>query len=79
MVTDDKEGPNSEMDKHLPDTDVLITTPFHPGYMTKERFAKADKLKMCLTAGIGSDHIDLNEAIAKGVTVAEITGDHCWR
>jgi hypothetical protein len=23
VVTDDKEGPNSELDKHLPDTDIV--------------------------------------------------------
>ena len=25
----------SELDKHLSDADVVITTPFHPAYMTK--------------------------------------------
>jgi lactate dehydrogenase-like 2-hydroxyacid dehydrogenase len=34
---------------------------------------KAKKLKLALTAGIGSDHIDLETAIKHGVTVAEMT------
>ena len=25
---------NAELDKHIPDADILITTPFHPAYMT---------------------------------------------
>ena len=41
--------------------------------MTAERFAKAKKLKMVVTAGIGSDHTDLQAAMDKGVTVAEVT------
>ena len=41
--------------------------------MTKERFEKAKKLKLVITAGIGSDHTDLQAAMDKGVTVAEVT------
>jgi formate dehydrogenase len=41
--------------------------------MTAERIAKAPKLKMIVTAGIGSDHTDLQAAMDKGVTVAEVT------
>lgn len=41
--------------------------------MTKERIAKARKLKLAITAGIGSDHIDLQAAIERGITVTEIT------
>ena len=33
----------------------LITTPFWPAYLTPERIAKAPKLKLALTAGIGMD------------------------
>jgi len=76
VVTDDKEGPHSEFEKHLHNADVIITTPFHPGYVTKERMDKAKNLKLCLTAGIGSDHIDLDAAIKKGITVAEVTGSN---
>ena len=73
MVTSDKEGPNSEFEKELPDAEVVISQPFWPAYMTKERFDKAKKLKLIITAGIGSDHTDLQAAMDKGVTVAEIT------
>ena len=40
---------------------------------TKERIDKAKKLKLIITAGIGSDHTDLQAAMDKGITVAEIT------
>ena len=52
----------------------MITTPFHPAYMTRERIEKAKKLKLLLTAGIGSDHIDLHAAADHGLTVAECVG-----
>ncbi|KAL1920434.1 uncharacterized protein VTP21DRAFT_811 [Calcarisporiella thermophila] len=76
VVTSSKEGPGNVMDKELPDTDVLITTPFHPGYISKERIANAKNLKLCITAGVGSDHVDLNAAIEAGLTVAEVTGSN---
>ena len=51
---------------------------FHPGYLTAERLAKAKKLKIAITAGIGSDHVDLNAANSTngGITVAEVTGSN---
>jgi formate dehydrogenase len=73
VVTSDKEGPNSEFEKELPDAEIVISQPFWPAYMTKERFDKAKKLKLIITAGIGSDHTDLQAAMEKGVTVAEVT------
>lgn len=76
IVTDDKEGLNSELEKHIPDLHVLITTPFHPAYVTAERIKKAKSLQLLLTAGIGSDHVDLNAAAAAGLTVAEVTGSN---
>eukprot|EP00252_Welwitschia_mirabilis_P022672 TRINITY_DN6202_c0_g1_i1.p1 TRINITY_DN6202_c0_g1~~TRINITY_DN6202_c0_g1_i1.p1 ORF type:complete len:386 (+),score=65.60 TRINITY_DN6202_c0_g1_i1:60-1217(+) len=76
IVTDDKEGPNCELEKHIPDAHVVISTPFHPAYMTAERIKKAKNLKLLLTAGIGSDHIDLNAAAAAKITVAEVTGSN---
>ena len=65
---------HAEFEKHLADANVVITTPFHPGQMTRERIEKAKKLKLILTAGIGSDHIDLQAAADHGLTVAEVTG-----
>ena len=34
------------------------------------------KLKLILTAGIGSDHVDLNAAAEAGLTVAEVSGTY---
>ncbi|KAG0463881.1 hypothetical protein HPP92_019950 [Vanilla planifolia] len=76
IVTDDKEGPHSELDNHIPDLHVLITTPFHPAYVTAERIKKAKNLQLLLTAGIGSDHVDLKAAAEAGLTVAEVTGSN---
>ncbi|KAG6394217.1 hypothetical protein SASPL_144798 [Salvia splendens] len=76
IVTPDKDGPNCELDKHIPDLHVLISTPFHPAYVTAERIKKAKNLQLLLTAGIGSDHIDLKAAAEAGLTVAEVTGSN---
>jgi formate dehydrogenase len=73
VVTSDKEGPNSTFERELVDADVVISQPFWPAYLTAERIAKARKLKLAVTAGIGSDHVDLQAAIDRGVTVAEVT------
>jgi formate dehydrogenase len=73
IVTSDKDGPDSVLERHLPDTEIVISQPFWPAYMTKERFAKAKKLKLVITAGIGSDHTDLQAAMDHGVTCAEVT------
>ncbi len=73
VVTSDKEGPDSEFDRHLVDADVVISQPFWPAYLTAERIAKAKNLKLALTAGIGSDHVDLKAAAEHGITVAEET------
>src|ERR1700730_6723417 len=73
VVTSDKDGQNSEFEKHLSDSEVVISQPFWPAYLTAERIAKAKKLKLALTAGIGSDHVDLQAAMDHGITVAEVT------
>ena len=73
VVTSDKDGENSVFERELPDADVVISQPFWPAYLTAERIAKAKKLKLAITAGIGSDHVDLQAAIKHGVTVAEVT------
>jgi len=73
IVTSDKDGENSVFDRELPDADVVISQPFWPAYLTEERIAKAKKLKLAITAGIGSDHVDLEAAMQKGITVAEVT------
>jgi formate dehydrogenase len=73
IVTSDKDGPDSEFESHLADAEVVISQPFWPAYLTAERIAKAPKLKLALTAGIGSDHVDLEAAAKADVTVAEVT------
>ena len=76
IVTSDKKGPEAEFEKHLPDAEVVISQPFWPAYLTSERIAKAKKLKLALTAGIGSDHVDLEAAARRHITVAEVTGSN---
>lgn len=67
---------NGEFENHLPDADILVPTPFWPMYIDKERIQKAKNLKLIVTAGVGSDHIDLKAAAENNVTVAEITGSN---
>ena len=35
VVVSDKDGEDSEFDKELKDADVVISTPFHPAYLTR--------------------------------------------
>lgn len=76
IVTSDKDGPNSEFERLLPDAEVVISQPFWPAYLTQERIAKAKKLKLAVTAGIGSDHVDLAAAAHASIAVAEVTGSN---
>jgi formate dehydrogenase len=73
VVTSDKDGPDSVLERELHDAEIVISQPFWPAYMTAERIAKAPRLKMIVTAGIGSDHTDLQAAIDHKITVAEVT------
>lgn len=73
VVTADKDGPDSVFERELVEADVVISQPFWPAYLTAERIAKASKLKLAITAGIGSDHVDLQAAAAASITVAEVT------
>jgi formate dehydrogenase len=73
VVTSDKDGPDSLFEQELPEAEIVISQPFWPAYLTAERIAKAPKLKLALTAGIGSDHVDLQAAMEHGVTVTEVT------
>jgi formate dehydrogenase len=73
VVTSDKDGPDSVFERELTDAEIVISQPFWPAYLTAERIAKAPKLKLAITAGIGSDHVDLQAAINRSITVAEVT------
>src|SRR5215468_5100269 len=76
IVTSDKDGAQSVFERELPDAEIVISQPFWPAYLTAERIAKARWLKLAVTAGIGSDHVDLEAAIKRGITVAEVTGSN---
>nr|AFJ91320.1 NAD-dependent formate dehydrogenase [Sinorhizobium meliloti] len=73
VVTSDKDGPDSVFERELVDAEIVISQPFWPAYITAERIVKAARLKLAITAGIGSDHVDLQAAIDRGITVAEVT------
>jgi formate dehydrogenase len=73
VVTSDKDGADSTFERELPDAEIVISQPFWPAYLTAQRIGKAPKLKLAVTAGIGSDHVDLQAAIDRGITVAEVT------
>ena len=73
VVTSDKDGDNCAADKELEDADIVISQPFWPYYLTREKIEKAKNLKMAITAGIGSDHVDLQAAMDNNVDVVEVT------
>ena len=73
VVTADKDGPDSVFERELADAVIVISQPFWPAYLTAERIEKAPNLKLAITAGIGSDHVDLRSAIDRNITVCEVT------
>ena len=73
IVTNSKDGDGCEADKHIVDADVVISQPFFPYYLTADRIKKAKNLKMAITAGIGSDHVDLQAAMDNKIDVVEVT------
>ncbi len=73
VVTSDKDGPDSVLAREIVDADVVISQPFWPAYITSDIVANAPNLKLAITAGIGSDHVDLQSAIANDITVTEVT------
>ena len=73
VVTSDKDGADSVFERELPTAEIVISQPFWPAYLTAERIASAPNLKLAITAGIGSDHVDLQAAAERGLTVAEVT------
>lgn len=73
VVVNDKDGDGCDLEKELVDADIVISQPFWPAYITRERFDMAPNLKLCMTAGIGSDHVDLDAAAERGATVTEVT------
>ena len=60
VVTSDKDGPDSVFERELPDADIVISQPFWPG-LPDCRAHREGVLgsNWPITAGIGSDHVDL--------------------
>ncbi len=73
VVTSDKDGEGCQADKELVDADVVISQPFFPYYLTRARIESAPNLKLAVTAGIGSDHVDLQAAMDHKIDVVEVT------
>jgi len=73
VVTSSKDGAGNIADKELIDADIVISQPFFPYYLTREKMESAKNLKMAITAGIGSDHVDLQAAMDYDVDVVEVT------
>ena len=73
VVTSDKDGEGCEADRELVDADIVISQPFFPYYLTRKGMESAPNLKMAITAGIGSDHVDLQAAMDNKVDVVEVT------
>ena len=73
IVTSSKDGEDNVADKELIDADIVISQPFFPYYLTREKMESAKNLKMAITAGIGSDHVDLQAAMDNNVDVVEVT------
>lgn len=68
--------PTSTVDRELKGSEIVITTPFFPAYISRNRILEAPNLKLCITAGVGSDHIDLEAANEQKITVTEVTGSN---
>ena len=73
VVTSDIDGEGCQADEELVDADIVISQPFFPYYLTRDKIESASNLKMAITAGIGSDHVDLQAAMDNNVDVVEVT------
>lgn len=71
IINDDE-----ELDDHIEDVEVIISSPFLPAYVSEERQEQADNLKLSITAGVGSDHVDLDAAEENGISVVEVHGSN---
>ncbi len=73
VATSDENGPGSVFERALPEADIVISQPSSPARLTAARIALARRLKLVITAGVGSDHVDLEAAAEHDLTVAEVT------
>ncbi|MCS7066402.1 MAG: hypothetical protein NZL85_09045, partial [Fimbriimonadales bacterium] len=62
----------AELEPHLSDAEILISTAFTP--LTREMLQRATRLRFIQVAGVGTDHVDLEAAHELGITVAAVTG-----
>ncbi|KAG2356457.1 hypothetical protein BDR07DRAFT_1491957 [Suillus spraguei] len=70
IVSDSKEGADSDFQKHIVDAEILITTPFHPGYLTADLITKAKNLKLCVTVVLevsGSNVVSVAEHVMMSI------------
>jgi formate dehydrogenase len=65
-----------ELDYEMADAEVVITTPFWPVYLDRARIESAKRLRLVITTGVGSDHIDEDATREHGVAVTEVTGSN---
>jgi hypothetical protein len=73
VMTDDVEGAGCAFDCELPDASYVVSQPNFPAFFDRRRLLLARHLKAVVTAGVGSDHIDLEAAMELGIDVAEVT------
>ena len=73
VVTSDKDADGCTADKELVDADIVYFSTFLALLFNKKRMESAPNLKMAITAGIGSDHVDLQAAMDHKVDVVEVT------
>src|SRR3954453_12394627 len=74
VSTSAREG--DDLTRELADAEVLVTTPFWPVYVDRQMLEAAPKLKLVLTAGVGSDPVDLKGAAERELLGAEQTGSN---
>ncbi|MBO1004413.1 hypothetical protein ACFSKI_01930 [Pseudogracilibacillus auburnensis] len=63
---------DESLEPHLEDMSVIICSPFYPFYLTEDRVQRSPNLKLAITAGVGSDHFDLEACAARNITVVEV-------
>jgi formate dehydrogenase len=73
ITTSDRDGRDGAFDQALHEAEIIIIQACRPASLHAGRIAGAANLRLVITAGSGSDHIDLEAAAHRGITVAEIT------
>ncbi len=71
-MAEDRNMPRDELLRQAADADVLVST--LPDAVNRELFEAAPRLKLVANFAVGVDNIDLAEAAARGVAVANTPG-----